>query len=81
MPEQRLEELAEKLGFSKSPDFVKRIEELIEHLSLPSKVKTVEDPSGKLEVLIESAMKDLSFRFTPKLLSREEVADIFRNVF
>ncbi len=82
IPEQRLEELAEKLGFSKPSHFVKRIEELIENLSLPSKViETVEDPSGKLEVLIESAMKDLSFRFTPKLLSREEVADIFRNVF
>lgn len=82
IPEQRLEELAKKLEFPSSMDFVKRIEELIEDLSLPSKAsELIKDPSAKLDSLVDSAMKDLSFRFAPKVLSKEEVFDIFRSAY
>ena len=82
MPENRLEELAERLGFPGSADFVRRIEELIESLSLPLRAtEKVKDPYEKLEVLVEAAMKDFSFRFAPKTLSREQVSEIFKNVF
>lgn len=83
IPEQRLEELSNKLGFRSSAEFVKRIEELIKNLPLPSKASELvkEDLPSKLEPLVDSAMKDLSFRFAPKALSREEVMEIFREAF
>ncbi|MCS7145018.1 MAG: iron-containing alcohol dehydrogenase, partial [Archaeoglobaceae archaeon] len=83
IPEERLEELSKKLGFRTSTDLVKRIEELIEKISLPSKASELvkEDTSTKLDLLADSAMKDLSFRFAPKTLSREEVLKVFREAF
>ncbi len=82
IPEKRLDELAERLGFSSSADFVRRIEELIESLSIPLRVmEKVKDPHERLEAMVDAAMKDLSFRFSPKALSREQVLQIFKNIF
>lgn len=82
IPEERLEELSKRLGFENSEEFVKRIEKLISRLSLPQKASEfVKNPLDKLETLVDSAMKDLSFRFAPKALSRKEVAELFMNSF
>ncbi|MCS7144289.1 MAG: iron-containing alcohol dehydrogenase [Archaeoglobaceae archaeon] len=83
IPENRLEELSKNLGFGSSADLVKRIEDLIENISLPSKASELvkEDPSEKLNLLVDSAMKDLSFRFAPKSLSREEALKVFKEAF